>query len=122
VNPIYAEFEALGVVEVRRRICSHEYADGKLAHVMNWLDLKDREATSVRDELVIALAQEAKALATSANAAAKDATSLARVTDTAVEESIRLARRANVTALIAAIAGIAALIVSVAFAMKKIVL
>jgi hypothetical protein len=119
VNSISAEFEALGVLGVRRQITSRAYADGKLAHAMNWLDFKDQESRFARDELIITLAREANALAARANAAAEDAALSARATASAAEQSNRLVRIANIIAVGAAITGIVAIVISIAVAIGR---
>jgi len=73
----WAEFEALGEIEVRKRLAAHYWSEEKDALARQWLVYRESRESSESNANSLALAREANDFARSANTSASEANAIA---------------------------------------------
>lgn len=109
----WKEFEALGEIEVRKRLAARVWGEEKEALAVQWLAHLESSGSSDARRRTLAVATEANDLARSANEAALEANSIARASSISANRSAEAARNSNIIATLALIAAIIAIALSI---------
>jgi hypothetical protein len=109
----WKEFDALGEMEVRKRVVAQVWGEEKQKLAEHWLNYQESQDSSASRRETLRLANEANDLARSANESALDANSIARASSDSAKRSAAAARTSNKIAAAALIAAIIAVVISV---------
>jgi CHASE3 domain sensor protein len=109
----WREFDALGEIEIRKRLADHIWSEEKDALARQWLEFRESSNSSQDRRQTLAVAKEANDLARSANASALDANAIARRAADSASESAAAARTNNIIATLALIAAAIAIALSI---------
>jgi len=121
-NPLWDEFEVLGIKAVRQRIAEHIFGEAKQRQAIHWMTHREAAAapdarTAIPDEARAATeeARKANAMASEANRLSDQANRSADAANRLAREANRMARRNKTVAMIAVVAAM----ISAAFAVWK---
>lgn len=116
----WAEFDALGIQEMRKRMGSHVFGEEKMKLSREWIAHQESLRASADSSASLAEARSANELARSANDlaeraidAALQANSIAETSAVSAALSVRKARNTNIIASIAATLAAIAIVVSI---------
>jgi hypothetical protein len=109
----WAEFESLGVEEIRKRLGAQQYGEEKIRLAREWLAHQESLRTSTDNAASLAEARAANDLAKAANLSASEANVIARAASDSAKRSAAAARTNNIIATAALIAAVIAIVVSI---------
>ena len=95
VEKLWADFEKIGIEQVRRNLAGHVYGEERSKAALGWIDHQASKSESLDRASVIALAREANDLAREAIEAAREANRVASDSATSSRAANELARAAN---------------------------
>lgn len=109
----WAEFDALGTVEIRKRLGASQYGEQKVKLAREWLAHQESLQSSAENAASLAEARSANELALAANTLALQANSVAEISAASAARSVAKAHTSNIIAAIAALAAVIAIAVSI---------
>jgi hypothetical protein len=109
----WTEFDALGTVEIRKRLGAQQYGEEKVRLAREWLAHQESLRSSDENAASLAEARSANELAREANTLALQANSVAEISAASAARSVAKAHISNIIAAIAAALAAAAITVSI---------
>jgi hypothetical protein len=109
----WAEFDAVGTVEIRKRLGVQQYGEQKVRLAREWLAHQESLRSSAENAASLAEARSANELAREANTLALQANSVAETSAASAARSVAKARTSNAIAMAALAAAIIAIVISI---------